>query len=363
MLFTLPLGQMGGREPARALPCGLGSRAPCEGAVAMATTSSSLDSPKQLVGTAEAALPRTYETHPDYAIEPATEAETAFRHSGWAPLRKRVFDALVRCNVSGSVLQAFVECGSGCWVQHSASRGKYRLTSNCCKNRWCVPCGVAKAARLRASVGQQLAEFERVRFVTLTLRHSRTPLTDQLDRLQRSFAALRKRPEWSSCVDGAAAFLEVKVSEKDGLWHPHLHVLCVGSWIDQKKLSAAWHAVTGDSSVVHIELAKGPKDVARYVTAYVTKPLDRTVSRDPARLDEAIIALRGRRLCNGSGTLRTISDRVPDDAALDDWHTIGRLDDLLSDARLGDRAAAEILTLLRDRSADHARPQPPPAPD
>lgn len=317
--------------------------------------SSSLDSSKQFSAPSSTDRLGDYDVHPDFAIEPATAGETAFRHSGWAARRRQVWEALKRVGSSGSVLQAFSECGSGCWVQHSASKGAYRLSCNCCRSRWCIPCGVTRAAKLRRSVKGQLADWQRVRFVTVSLRHSDTPLKDQLDRLQRSYNELRKRDVWCRSITGAASFVEVKVSERDGLWHVHAHILCVGGWIDQRELSREWHKITGDSSIVDVRLARSSGEVAGYVTKYVTKPLDSSVFAHRDRLDEAITALRGRRLCNGSGELRKISASDTDVDAVDDWHTIGRLDDLLGDARTGNKAAAAILSLLNDRRQDKQR--------
>jgi hypothetical protein len=301
-----------------------------------------------------------YDVHPDYLLEPPTLQEHLFRHSGWQSRRRQVWDAMKRVGTSGSALQSFACCGSGCWVQHSRARGKYRLSFNACKSRWCVPCGTARAARLRASVKDALSDWQKIRFVTLTLRHSDTPLTDQIDRLYRSLKELRRRPLWCNSITGSAAFLEVKISDRDGLWHPHLHVLCVGSWIDQKELSREWHSVTGDSSYVHIELAKTQNGVAFYVTKYVTKPLDSSVFANPNKLDEAITALRGRRLVNGAGLLKGICDRPTDDGVAD-WHNIGRLDDLLADAAGGDQIAVDILSQVRPHHSDNHERIPPPA--
>lgn len=300
-----------------------------------------------------------YDVHPDYVIESPTLNESIFRHSGWQERRRKVWAALNRVGSSGTTLQAFACCGSGCWVQHSQSTGRYRLSFNACKSRWCVPCGTARAARLRASVKDALADFSRVRFVTLTLRHNRTPLKDQIDRLYSCFKELRRRPFWKEAVTGSAAFCEVKVSEKDGLWHPHLHVLCVGSWMDGRELSRQWHAVTGDSTIVGVELARSTDEVAGYVTKYVTKPMDSSVLNDPNKLDEAIVAMRGRRLVNGAGLLKGICDRPAGDVVAD-WHTIARLDSLLDDAERGDAAALKILALLTSpvRSRDVERPPP-----
>jgi hypothetical protein len=305
-----------------------------------------------------------YDVHPDWVIEPSTVLETIHRHEHWAADRQLVWDALKRTGVRGNALQAFAHCGSSCYVQHSSSRGAFRLTSNQCRSRWCLPCQQARAARLRASVRDQLDQWNMVRFITLTLRHSPTPLSDQLDRLQNSYKELRRRDLWTASIRGAAAFVEVKVSEKTGLWHPHLHIIAVGGWIDQRELSREWHKITGDSSIVDVSLARSKEGVAHYVTAYVTKPLDRSVVSDPGRLDEAIIALKGRRLVNGTGTLKRISDAAIADG-VDDWHTIARIDQLINDARRGDEQARTILAMVSKRDIvldvdlSDLRPRPP----
>jgi hypothetical protein len=210
-----------------------------------------------------------------------------------------------------------------------------------------------------ASVAAQLVP-DRTRFVTLSLRHSQTPLTDQLDRLYRSFTALRKRPIWADAVDGSAAFCEVKIGQ-DNLWHVHLHVIVIGRYIDQRELSRTWHAVTGDSSIVDVRKVRNAQEVSHYVCKYVTKPLDSTVFADSGRLDEAITALKGRRLCNGAGCLRTINADPPDDDdGIDDWVSVGRLDALCEDAGRGDAAALTILQLLSRRHETQLTGKPPP---
>jgi hypothetical protein len=40
----------------------------------------------------------------------------------------------------------------------------------------------------------------------------------------------------------------------DGMWHPHLHVIAEGRFLDKHALSAAWHHATGDSFVVDIRI-------------------------------------------------------------------------------------------------------------
>jgi len=178
-----------------------------------------------------------------------------------------------------------------------------RIRGSGCRHRMCEPCLQDRAAKIRSALLPLCADKD-IRFLTLTLRHSKTPLRDQIDRLYRSFSLLRRRSEFKTHVSGGAAFLEIKVSDKDGLWHPHLHCLVEGTWWDAKDVSAAWHAVTGDSYVVDITRPRVIEDCARYCVGYCTKSIHPSVFRSPDLLDEAQVSLRGRRLCTTFGTWR-----------------------------------------------------------
>lgn len=315
--------------------------------------SSKVHSSKQLHTSETGLNDCVFDVHPEWVTEPPTRLESSYRHEHWTGQRQLVWDSFRRIGVRGNAMQAFAHCGSACWVQHSSSRGAFRLSCNTCKSRWCLPCQQARAARLRRSVAAQLEHWSKVRFITLTLRHSATPLKDQLDRLWSSYKELRRREIWTTSIEGAAAFFEVKIGKNTGLWHVHLHIIAVGGWIEQKALSKEWHKITGDSFIVDVSLARSKQGVTSYVVAYASKSLDSTVFGTPERLDEAIIALRGRRMCNGSGSLRSMSDKAVADG-VDDWHTIARIDSLLNDARRGDEAALQILKSVskRDRVFD-----------
>jgi hypothetical protein len=125
-------------------------------------------------------------------------------------------------------------------------------------------------------------------------------------------------------------------------WHPHLHIVTEGTYIEQKALSRAWHEVTGDSSIVDIRRVADSGDVSRYVCKYVTKPADATIFPVPDRLDEFICAIGGRRLCLTFGTWRGFKlDADPQDVAT--WVTIGSVETLRNDAAAGDPNAIRYL--------------------
>lgn len=278
---------------------------------------------------------------PEHDIEPITPEESTFRHSGWAVRRTQIFAAFNRCGFNDARKSSFANCGSGLWLQTNEAGDDLHLSCNKCHDRWCIPCGTERAGLIRQKLDEHL-HGKTVRMITLTLRHSQTPLTDQIDRLLASFNRLRHRKSWRQHIDGGVAFMEIKVGEKDGLWHVHLHILTEGSFWDQREISLEWHAVTGDSSIIHITKINGSEHAAHYVTKYITKPADSSVFAIEARLDELVIALRGRKLIMPFGTWRRMKlSEKP--ATTDEWKNVNSVDSLLINAREGDAQAQRWL--------------------
>lgn len=246
-----------------------------------------------------------------------------------------MYAALVATSQPNRRLDAFANCGSSLWLHRDGD--ELALTSNACHDRLCIPCQVARRARLVETILVRVAEAtDRVRHVTLTLKCQPVSLAAQLDRLTASFRRLRHRKFWASHVVGGAAFLEVKLGKNSHDWHAHLHILCEGSFIDQRTLCEEWHAVTGDSFITYIEPLGDPRRRALYVTKYATKPIDRTVISSTDHLQEAVCALKGRRLFQCFGTWDGFADDDADATPRRCLTSIGPLTQLFSDARRGD---------------------------
>ena len=159
----------------------------------------------------------------------------------------------------------------------------------------------------------------------------------------------------------SAAVMELKVSKYDGLWHVHYHVLYVGTFLDQRRLSERWHEITGDSHRVQVELLHDQLKGAEYITKYITKGIDKSVYDRPEMLREAIVALRGKRLVNTGGEWRgkPLEERPPE---AKDWQTLGMLSSLMLQARDGDKRALSIVCeILRARDPEAYPPTPPPS--
>ena len=291
-----------------------------------------------------------------------------FRHSGWMPIRRRVYESMQRCSVTNSRRAAFGQCGSYSWVERSTAHpDRFRVRHNHCNDRLCTPCANARSRKLRISVQEIIADRP-VSFITLTLCGHGEPLAVMLDRLYKHFKALRNHPTWADAVAGGVAFLEVKYSDKAQRWHPHLHILCDAKFIPQDDLRRAWFSISHDSFIVDIQRVASAEQVGNYVTKYASKPLNTSFANSPALLDEALKSLKGRRLCFAFGTWYGKALVDPDldgDDALDlvqeGWAFFDQLETLLHRANGGSPEARHIfLTMNAEAQWRSTLNLPPP---
>lgn len=282
-----------------------------------------------------------------------------FRHRGWLGLRKKVRRGILDAVGDGPRLDRFDNCGGRPMLQRNVADPKLiRVRCERCGDRFCVPCMRVRAHRMAGRIVEMMP-MHAMRFVTLSLKSSARPLKEQFARLQSSFAALRKRPLWRRSQVGGVAFLEVTLNEETGLWHPHLHVLTQGKYVQQAALSAEWRAVTGDSYVVDIRLVRGRDAVIRYVVRYVTKPFSGVIADRPAALAEFVQASRGRRFVTTFGSWRgkALAREEASDGA---WADVAPLARVLAQAAEGDPAAAALVQELDRWLFPRDLPHPPP---
>lgn len=275
-----------------------------------------------------------------FRIQPASDVEAAFRHSRWTDTRERVRDALMAANVPVARVERFNACGSNCIVEYSPSTQKHRVRATYCHDRFCEPCARSRAKK----VAQNLTEWcqgETVRFITFTLRQTEQPLHDVLSRLLTCFTKIRQWKFWKKSVDAGAAVVEITRGARGDHWHVHLHVLVLGAFIDQKELSDAWLAVTGDSKIVDVRAVRDSSKAVGYVAKYATKGWSESVVSDTDALLECILALRGRRLLITFGRWYDRDDQLCK-VGPDDWKRVGRLDVIFADAVAGQPYAIAV---------------------
>ena len=75
------------------------------------------------------------------------------------------------------------------FVRHKQT-GEIRVASSRCKLRWCPLCRRSDRYIITQSVKSWLESGVKGKFLTLTLKHSKAPLSEQIDRLYKSFARM-----------------------------------------------------------------------------------------------------------------------------------------------------------------------------
>lgn len=329
------------------------------------SSSSSLDPDKQspaepspatkwLPGERDKYRPYVPAGYVDFEPNEPTELELDFRHSHWRAARKKVYEAMQRVQVPGRRLNRFRCCGGGAWIYMSPDGSKAEVTADHCGDRLCSACGAGRAGKIAAVLAEACVERE-IRFATFTLKHKAMPLCDIVSRIYQCFLNLRNQKRFKSKVRGGAAFCEVKVGN-DGMWHVHLHCVIEGEWYEAKELASDWLVATGDSHIVDIRAVTDRRKMAGYIAKYATKPMDSTVVNDPEKLDEAIVALRGRRLCLTFGSWRGIKLNPKREPTVG-WKLIGRLEHWLMLAKMGRADAVKIIKALT-KDKNEARKNP-----
>ena len=221
-----------------------------------------------------------------------------------------------------------------------------------------------KANLLAANLRKKLEQEPKgsYRFITLTLRHTDAPLKQQIKRLYTSFQRLRKDKLWKNSQTGGIVILEVKWSKDTGQWHPHLHVISDGGYIQKSDLSNKWNEITGDSSIVDIKLLSAEKDAAHYLAKYVSKGTNNEVWQNEGAAEEWTIAMKGVRSATTFGTWRAFKllARTPDSGT---WVRVDSLNALYRRAAEGEEHAKHLIVMLFEtlafdpgRKKGHHRP-------
>lgn len=231
-----------------------------------------------------------------------------------------------------------------------------------CRSRHCEPCMRSKAGKMAANLREELEKKKaagvKFRFITLSVKHTEKPLAVQVKKMYGDFKKLRNSKEWKRSQTGGVFFSEIKFDPsspsnrdrlaqgKRPLWHPHIHVISEGNFLDKFDLSRLWHKVTGDSSIVDIRQMENEREAAHYLSKYVTKSTSVAVWDDVDAAEEWITASRGLRTAATFGCWRGFrllrSSYEPQD-----WIGVASLASLVQRARDGEVHALNILVLLR----------------
>ncbi len=268
----------------------------------------------------------------------------SFRHSGWQPTRQRLFRSFTRTTQRDTRIERFLTCGSQVRVYRSlGDKDRFKLVGNYCRDRFCTPCARSKAWK----IAQNLALFcdgRDVRFITVTLKSHTEDLPSLIGHLYASFRRLRTSSSWKRYVTGSAAFLEIKYCPDLRRWHPHLHILAEGDFYPHRHLKAAWYKASKGSFIVDVRPVGSRGERVQYVAKYAGKAISSHILSDPDRLDLAVLALHGRRVCLTTGTWRKVPLLRTTDT--ERWVFVDDLDRIIDRRNNGHAPSADILSRL-----------------
>lgn len=212
--------------------------------------------------------------------------------------------------------------------------------------------------------------------MTLTLKHTYEPLTDQINHLYSSFRKLRKTKLLTKNVPGGVWFFQITYNDKTETWHPHLHCLMSGNYVSLGKLSRLWLKITGDSKIVNIKLVDDFTSASHEVARYCARPSPIKDLLKAQRI-EIFTAMEGRRLCGTWGTARVLSLSRPESNEPGEWIRLARWSTLRDNLNINTDAQTILqawkegtplppdVTLIEyddfiDKSFYLTKPEPPP---
>lgn len=221
-----------------------------------------------------------------------------------------------------SYIDRLDSCRSRSWFARHKDTGKVRVFTTTCKLRWCPMCVAARRAWLQGSIGEWLKGIEQPKFLTLTIKHNGLPLSLQIKNLYTYFKNLRRSAFWRRKVAGGVWFFQLKKSDTDELWHPHLHCVLDSDWMLHETLSGLWNEITHGSPIVDIKIVRNPEKSADYVARYATAPAN-LIHLDTDDAVDCFRSLHGRRICGKFGTAEVIHLRPPKCDDKDEWQHVG----------------------------------------
>lgn len=252
----------------------------------------------------------------------------------------------------------FGGCRSSAWFVRHTVTGEIRVAAARCRLRWCPLCIRTKSFVMVQSIIPWLKKARKPKFLTFTLKHSEAPLEFQIKALYTYFKSIRRRPAFKRRVKGGVWFFQIKKSANDGLWHPHIHLLCEGSYFPKQLLSDMWRDVTHGSFITDIRAVRNPRKAANYVARYASAPC-RLSDLDFDSAVECVDSLHGRRICGTFGSGRDIKltpDKCENPGEWEFLETFGKV--MLT--RHNCEWSSEIYKAWIQERPCYAAPDPPP---
>ena len=135
--------------------------------------------------------------------------------------------------------------------------------------------------------------------------------------------------------------MQTKRGKNSGFWHPHLHILLDGNYLESGKISELWDLVTYGSPIIDIRVVHDLEESAEYVARYSSRPAYLQDMPIDDRI-EVITALHGKRLAGTFGNAKCVTLTPPKIESDSEWEQIGYYDVVVTDS-LSNLSAKAVL--------------------
>lgn len=207
--------------------------------------------------------------------------------------------------------------------------GARKTVEIACKRRWCPACAylVMRERLKKYNFAASLMQWPLM--VTLTMRN--TPDPECIREIREHWSKFRRRKLVETKIKGGVTTVEI--TEGEGGWHPHLHIVCDCQWlalhvpapswrdsIDVQRqkydharleLSALWSQVVGQKQATVLANRKAPGEALAYALKYAVKGSTLIESKLP--IAPLIRVLGNSRMLSAFGTMHGLKLEDPDE--------------------------------------------------
>jgi len=229
---------------------------------------------------------------------------------------------------SSKHVKHYDDCCTGASMYHNRETGELKVISGACNLRWCPICARKRAYKVSQDIRAWLEGYDKPRFLTLTMRHSKKPLSEQIDFFQKSWRRFYRSTECKAHIDQAIWAFQITYNKKRGEWHPHLHILYKGSFWDQNEIIRLWRICSGGSYIVDIRGIEDREEAIKYIARYVGRPC--ALAEIPeSKYAELYYGTKGRRMFGQIGARSPKIIQPPTKLDKSKWVKLGSLKQMI----------------------------------
>jgi len=233
---------------------------------------------------------------------------------------------------SSKLVKHYDDCCTGASMYHNRETGELKVISGACNLRWCPICARKRAYKVSRDIRAWLDGYVQPRFLTLTMKHSKLPLSEQIDLFQKSWRRFYRSVECKSHISQAIWAFQITYNKVRKEWHPHLHILYKGEFWDKKEISRLWKICSNGSYIIDIRSTDDREHTIDYISRYVGRPCS-LESIPESKYAELYYGTKGRRMFGQIGAKKPKIIQPPTKLDKSVWIKLGSLKKMIEFAK------------------------------